>query len=129
MNRAEQLGLMGPENYSYLSQSETYTVEGHDDIHEFKETLNGEDGCNWASHYGTECDFLFTLKAMSVIGLSSDEQQQILQVAAAILHLGNVSFTETKNCATVQDDQCEFLAEYIFLLLNRVFRNFNFDKC
>lgn len=66
---------------------------------------------------------------MSVIGLSSDEQQQILQVAAAILHLGNVSFTETKNCATVQDDQCEFLAEYIFLLLNRVVRNFNFDKC
>lgn len=88
----EQLGLMGPENYSYLSQSETYTVEGHDDIHEFKETLN----------------------AMSVIGLSSDEQQQILQVAAAILHLGNVSFTETKNCATVQDDQ--FLAFPAYLL-------------
>lgn len=38
---AEQLGLATPENYAYLSQSGTYTVEGTNDIQEFQETMKG----------------------------------------------------------------------------------------
>jgi myosin-1 len=38
---AEQLGLASPENYAYLSQSGTYTVEGTNDVQEFQETMKG----------------------------------------------------------------------------------------
>lgn len=37
----EKLGLLAPENYDYLNQSGTYTVEGTDDVKEFKETMRG----------------------------------------------------------------------------------------
>ncbi|XP_045027352.1 unconventional myosin-If isoform X1 [Daphnia magna] len=80
----EQLGLATPENYAYLSQSGTYTVEGTNDIQEFQETM----------------------KAMSVVGLSAQEQQNILQLVSAILHLGNISFAEDRsNFASVHDDR------------------------
>jgi myosin heavy subunit len=41
LNVAEQLGLASPENYAYLSQSGTYTVEGTNDVQEFQETMKG----------------------------------------------------------------------------------------
>ena len=41
MTRAEQLGLATPENYNYLSQSGTYTVDGTNDVQEFAETIKG----------------------------------------------------------------------------------------
>lgn len=45
---------------------------------------------------------------MSVVGLSAQEQQNILQLVSAILHLGNISFAEDRsNFATVQDDRCK----------------------
>jgi len=43
---------------------------------------------------------------MSVIGLNESDQDNILRLVAAILHLGNVSFTEEKNFARVNDEQC-----------------------
>ena len=44
---------------------------------------------------------------MSVVGLSAQEQQNVLQLVAAILHLGNVSFVEDRsNFAEVQDERC-----------------------
>jgi len=46
---------------------------------------------------------------MSVIGLNGEEQQNVLQLTAAILHLGNITFVEDRsrsNTASVQDDQC-----------------------
>lgn len=46
--------------------------------------------------------------AMSVVGLSAQERQNILQLVAAILHLGNVSFVEDRsNFANVQDERCK----------------------
>lgn len=42
---AEQLGLATPDNYAYLSQSGTYTVEGTNDVQEFKETMKGNNFC------------------------------------------------------------------------------------
>lgn len=45
---------------------------------------------------------------MSVVGLSAQEQQNILQLVSAILHLGNISFAEDRsNFASVHDDRCK----------------------
>ena len=53
----EQLGIDTPDNYLYLSQSGTYTVDGTNDVEDFKETL----------------------KAMSVVGLGAEEIRNIIQ--------------------------------------------------
>lgn len=45
--------------------------------------------------------------AMSVVGLNSQEQHDVLQLVAAILHLGNVTFAEDRtNTASIQDERC-----------------------
>jgi myosin heavy subunit len=40
---------------------------------------------------------------MNVMGLTDQEQSNILQVVAGILHLGNVMFMEKGNYAVIQD--------------------------
>ena len=46
---------------------------------------------------------------MSVVGLSSQEQQNILQLVSAILHMGNISFVEDRsNFANVEDERCTY---------------------
>ncbi|XP_069832748.1 unconventional myosin-If isoform X2 [Dendropsophus ebraccatus] len=76
----QNLGIMTPNYYFYLNQSETYKVEGTDDKNDFGETMN----------------------AMQVIGILWEEQQLVLQIAAGILHLGNISFQEQGNYAMVE---------------------------
>jgi myosin heavy subunit len=45
---------------------------------------------------------------MSVVGLSDQEQKNVLQLVSAILHLGNISFVEDRsNFANVHDDRCK----------------------
>ena len=45
---------------------------------------------------------------MSVVGLSDQEQKNILQIVSAILHLGNISFVEDRsNFASVHDERCK----------------------
>ncbi|KAJ4919143.1 hypothetical protein JOQ06_005124 [Pogonophryne albipinna] len=51
---------------------------------------------------------------MSVVGLSSEDQDSVLQLVAAILHLGNISFREENNYAVVESQ--DFLAFPSFLL-------------
>ncbi|KAF3839088.1 hypothetical protein F7725_017805, partial [Dissostichus mawsoni] len=53
-------------------------------------------------------------EAMSVVGLSSEDQESVLQLVAAILHLGNISFREENNYAVVESQ--DFLAFPSFLL-------------
>lgn len=61
--------------------------------------------------------------AMSIVGLSSQEQQDVLQLVAAILHLSNVTFAEDRaNTASIQDERCNvskklFFSFYPLLLL------------
>ena len=50
---------------------------------------------------------------MSVVGLSSEDQDSVLQLVAAILHLGNISFREENNYAVVESQDCEILDIYI----------------
>uniref|UniRef100_A0A8C3ARL7 Myosin IEb n=1 Tax=Cyclopterus lumpus TaxID=8103 RepID=A0A8C3ARL7_CYCLU len=57
--------------------------------------------------------------AMSVVGLSVEEQDSVLQLVAGILHLGNISFREENNYAVVESQDCEtrqLLAFPAFLL-------------
>uniref|UniRef100_K7F9Z7 Myosin IF n=1 Tax=Pelodiscus sinensis TaxID=13735 RepID=K7F9Z7_PELSI len=75
----QNLGVMSPDYYYYLNQSETYKVDGTDDRSDFHETMN----------------------AMHVIGISREDQQLVLQIVAGILHLGNISFREQGNSLTL----------------------------
>lgn len=88
----ENLGVTTPDYYFYLNQSGTYTV---DDVSDKK-------------------DFAETMEAMSVVGLSDEDQESVLQIVASILHLGNISFREENNYATVESQ--DFLAFPSFLL-------------
>lgn len=65
-------GIQAPEQYIYTSASQCTSVENMDDVKEFQETL----------------------KAMNIIGLSKEEQDQIFRMLAAILWIGNISFIE-----------------------------------
>ncbi|XP_008296564.1 myosin IEb [Stegastes partitus] len=88
----ENLGVTTPDYYYYLNQSGTYTVEDVNDKKEFSDTLG----------------------AMSVVGLSVEDQDSVLQLVAGILHLGNISFREENNYAVVESQ--DFLAFPSFLL-------------
>lgn len=88
----ENLGVTTPDYYFYLNQSGTYTV---DDVSDKK-------------------DFTETMEAMSVVGLSVEDQDSVLQIVASILHLGNISFREENNYASVESQ--DFLAFPSFLL-------------
>lgn len=50
----------------------------------------------------------FVVAAMSVMGLSNAQQSDILRTVAAILHLGNVTFTEKGNYAEIATPDSEF---------------------
>ncbi|XP_073322892.1 myosin IEb [Pagrus major] len=88
----ENLGVTTPDYYYYLNQSGTYTVEDVNDKKEFSDTM----------------------AAMSVVGLSVEDQDSVLQLVAGILHLGNISFREENNYAVVESQ--DFLAFPSFLL-------------
>ncbi|XP_039662829.1 LOW QUALITY PROTEIN: myosin IEb [Perca fluviatilis] len=88
----ENLGVTTPDYYLYLNQSGTYTVEDMDDKKEFTDTM----------------------AAMSVVGLSAEDQEAVLQLVAGILHLGNINFREKKKNAVT--DSRGFLAFPCFLL-------------
>ncbi|XP_045575023.1 unconventional myosin-Ie isoform X1 [Salmo salar] len=88
----ENLGVTTPDYYLYLNQSGTYTVEDVNDKKEFSDTM----------------------EAMSVVGLSVDDQDMVLQIVAGILHLGNIAFREEGNYAVVESE--DFLAFPAYLL-------------
>uniref|UniRef100_A0A8B9HR07 Osteoclast-stimulating factor 1 n=1 Tax=Astyanax mexicanus TaxID=7994 RepID=A0A8B9HR07_ASTMX len=83
----ENLGITTPDYYFYMNQSGTYTVEDVDDKKEFSETM---------------------------VGLSVEEQDTVLQIVAGILHLGNITFREEGNYAVVESE--DFLAFPSYLL-------------
>ncbi|XP_064474896.1 unconventional myosin-Ie-like [Ornithodoros turicata] len=77
------LGISTPDYFTYLNQTGVYKVDGTNDAHEFQETL----------------------KAMTIMGLSEEEQTNFLQVVMGVLHMGMVTFVEKNNYAVVDDDQ------------------------
>ncbi|PWN49158.1 myosin 1 [Violaceomyces palustris] len=70
----DNYGVQGPEAYAYTANSQCLEVPGIDDHSDFAETI----------------------KAMTTIGLTADEQDNIFRMIAAILWLGNVQFVENQ---------------------------------
>ncbi|KAK9768594.1 class II myosin [Basidiobolus ranarum] len=68
----ELFGVAGPENFFYTAQSGCLEVEGIDDIADYQETL----------------------RAMNIVGLSQEEQDNIHRTLSAILWVGNAQFEE-----------------------------------
>ncbi|XP_067131867.1 unconventional myosin-Ie-like [Centruroides vittatus] len=85
-------GLASPDYFWYLNQSGTYRVDGINDAHDFQETL----------------------RAMTVMGMSDNDQFNVLQVVAGILHMGNISFEEHANFAVVRDEAFIEFPAYLF---------------
>ncbi|KAK9201406.1 hypothetical protein WN944_016608 [Citrus x changshan-huyou] len=70
----QRFKLGNPRTFHYLNQSNCYELDGVNDSKEY----------------------IATRQAMDVVGISSDEQDAIFRVVAAILHLGNVEFAKGK---------------------------------
>ncbi|KAL5708068.1 hypothetical protein ACHQM5_018903 [Ranunculus cassubicifolius] len=68
----ERYKLDNPRSFHYLNQSNCIELDGLDDSEEY----------------------LATRKAMDVVGISTDEQDAIFSVVAAVLHLGNIEFAK-----------------------------------
>ncbi|KAD4384135.1 hypothetical protein E3N88_24303 [Mikania micrantha] len=88
---SEKYKVGNPRKFHYLNQSSFYELNGVDESKEY----------------------LATKKAMDVVGISSDEQDAIFRVVAAILHLGNIEFTKGSEPDSSQpkDDQSRFHLE------------------
>jgi myosin heavy subunit len=67
------------EDFWYTNQSNVHTIEGLSDLEEYNEVRT----------------------AMDSLGMSMADQNEVCKVAAAILHLGNVSFTEAETSGDV----------------------------
>ncbi|EKM84062.1 hypothetical protein AGABI1DRAFT_117513 [Agaricus bisporus var. burnettii JB137-S8] len=68
----DAFGLQGPEAYAYTSMSNCLEVQDIDDVKDYADTI----------------------KAMDIIGLSPEEQNEIFKMLAVVLWLGNVQFQE-----------------------------------
>ncbi|TKA72206.1 Myosin-1 [Friedmanniomyces simplex] len=85
-------GIQQPSTYAYTSKSKCYDVAGIDDIADFKDTVN----------------------AMSVIGMTKPEQDNIFRMLAAVLWIGNVSYVDDEDGnASVHDQSVIDFASYL----------------
>lgn len=73
-NYRQLFGVQMPEQYIYTSASGCTSVDTIDDL----------------------SDFQATLKAMQVIGITQQEQDELFRLLSAILWIGNISFTENE---------------------------------
>ncbi|KAF8643980.1 hypothetical protein HU200_066619 [Digitaria exilis] len=80
--------LGDPRSFHYLNQSNCIALDAMDDSKEYMETR----------------------RAMGIVGISSDEQDAIFRVVAAILHLGNVEFAEGSEAdsSVPKDEKSQF---------------------
>ncbi|XP_026435755.1 myosin-6-like [Papaver somniferum] len=80
--------LGNPRDFHYLNQSKCIELDGIDDPKEY----------------------LATRKAMDVVGISSEEQDAIFRVVAAVLHLGNIEFAKGQemDSSEPKDDKSRF---------------------
>eukprot|EP00727_Mastigamoeba_balamuthi_P009664 m51a1_g532 putative myosin IK (1161) ;mRNA; f:373782-379358 len=78
----------GPETFWYLSQSGCYTVDGVDDRNDWQAV--------WS--------------AMDTIGFTRDEKANSFKILAAILHLGNIRFTDGTPAGIQDNTPCQWAA-------------------
>ncbi|KAM0914352.1 hypothetical protein ACQ4PT_011551 [Festuca glaucescens] len=84
----EKYKLGNPKNFHYLNKSNCYELVGVSDAHEY----------------------LATRRAMDIVGISTQEQDAIFRVVAAILHIGNIEFAKGKevDSSVLKDDKSKF---------------------
>ncbi|KAF8092561.1 hypothetical protein N665_0411s0021 [Sinapis alba] len=84
----ERYKLGKPSAFHYLNQSNCHALSAFDDSKEYIDTR----------------------KAMDVVGITSEEQDAIFRVVAAILHLGNIEFVkgEESDAAEPKDEKSRF---------------------
>ncbi|AQL00935.1 Myosin-9 [Zea mays] len=83
--------LGNPKTFHYLNQSNCYELVGVSDAHEY----------------------LATRRAMDIVGISTQEQDAIFRVVAAILHIGNIEFSKGKEAdsSVLKDEKSKFHLE------------------
>ncbi|KAH9729018.1 Myosin-6 [Citrus sinensis] len=93
----QRFKLGNPRTFHYLNQSNCYELDGVNDSKEY----------------------IATRQAMDVVGISSDEQDAIFRVVAAILHLGNVEFAKGKevDSSVPKDEKSQFHLKTVAELL------------
>ncbi|EFC37173.1 myosin [Naegleria gruberi] len=108
----EEFATTNAHDFYYLSQSGCYNVDGIDDAEEYQ----------------------LTRKAMDVIGITKEEQSNIMRMVAGILWLGNITFREAGKGSVVEDSGTLDYAAYLlnvasdklqFALLNRIIKSGN----
>ncbi|CAL5065850.1 unnamed protein product [Urochloa decumbens] len=84
----ERYKLGDAASFHYLNQSSCIKLDAMDDASEY----------------------IITRRAMEIVGISSDEQDAIFRVVAAILHLGNVEFSEGSEAdsSVPKDEKSQF---------------------
>ncbi|SCU78439.1 LAME_0A04500g1_1 [Lachancea meyersii CBS 8951] len=91
-NYRQIYGIQPPEQYIYTSASGCTSVDTIDDLKDFKDTL----------------------KAMQVIGITQQEQDEVFRFLAAILWIGNISFVENEEGnAQVRDTSVTDFVAYL----------------
>ncbi|CAD6337132.1 unnamed protein product [Miscanthus lutarioriparius] len=87
----EKYKLGNPKTFHYLNQSNCYELVGVSDAHEY----------------------LATRRAMDIVGVSTQEQDAIFRVVAAILHIGNIEFSKGKevDSSVLKDEKSKFHLE------------------
>jgi myosin-5 len=78
----KELGLDTWEQFHYLNQGKTGTINGVDDAAEFAETQKG----------------------MSTVGISVSSQWDIFKICAALLHIGNIKVLDVRGKADIDDN-------------------------
>ncbi|CAI5438217.1 unnamed protein product [Caenorhabditis angaria] len=98
-NLRSNLGIGELKYYNYLNMSGVFKAEDTDDGKEFENTLN----------------------AMKVVGISDQEQLEVLRLVSSVLHIGNITFTEENNFASVAGkDYLEFPSFLLGLPANSI---------
>lgn len=88
----QSFGIQGPETYIYTSAAKCINVDGVNDSKDFEDTL----------------------KAMKIIGLRQDEQDNIFRMLALILWIGNISFVEDEHGnAAIRDESVTAFVAYL----------------
>ena len=77
----KELGLGSWEQFFYLNQGGTGVVPGIDDVAEFE----------------------VTQKALSTIGISVSMQWDVFRICAALLHIGNIAITQSRDESDISD--------------------------
>ena len=92
----DELRLNSSTNFHYLNQGGSSSIPGVDDAAEFE----------------------VTQKALSTLGIGVEKQWNIFKLLAALLHLGNVKISQTRNDAILNEDDEAFKLATDFLGIN-----------